>query len=106
MTSTTAKTTTTRHNTNCCVHGCHSRKGADRSIHFHYFPQKHDIRVKIINALGVEEEMNRRKAWEKVLLMDRPATDSLRVCSKHFTIDDYCSEGKTGNYLVFLSDFF
>lgn len=90
-----AASTKRRFNTNCCVYGCHSRKMVDRSIHFHAFPDKNSgIRVKVVNAFGQEETVDKRKAWEKVLRMGKPVTKSMRVCSKHFSNDDYCAKGK------------
>lgn len=84
-----------KYNTNCCVYGCHSRKGSDRRIHFHAFPDKNSgIKVKLTNALGQIEEVDKRKAWEKVLLMGKPVSKFMRVCSKHFTSEDYCAKGK------------
>ncbi|KAJ8914361.1 hypothetical protein NQ315_011349 [Exocentrus adspersus] len=80
-------------NTNCSVYGCHSKKSKDKNIHFHFFPKKGDIRVKIKNRFGVEEEVDRRKAWEKILLMGKSVTKYMRVCSKHFKSEDYCANG-------------
>ncbi|KAJ8910757.1 hypothetical protein NQ315_009062 [Exocentrus adspersus] len=87
-----------RYNTICCVYGCHSRKGKDRSIHFHAFPNKNSgIKVKIINAMDQEENIDKRKAWEKVLLMGKPVSKYMRVCSKHFTSEDYCAKDRRKN---------
>lgn len=83
-----------KYNTNCCVYGCHSRKGADRTIHFHAFPEKESgIVVKMTNTLGQEEKVDKRKAWERVLLMGKPVTQYMRVCSKHFKTEDYLAKG-------------
>nr|CAH7724295.1 unnamed protein product [Callosobruchus chinensis] len=83
-----------KYNTNCSVYGCHSRKAVDRSIHFHGFPDKNSgILVKITNASGREEEMDKRQAWEKVLLMGKPVTKFMKVCSKHFKTTDYLAKG-------------
>lgn len=84
-----------RHNTNCSVYGCHSRKMIDRSVHFHSFPDKNSgIRVQIVNASGATEVIDKRKAWERVLLMGKPVSKYMRVCSRHFTNEDYCAKGK------------
>lgn len=84
----------TVYNTNCCVFGCHSRKGADRNIHFHSFPEKNSgILVKVTDSLGQEEEVDKREAWETVLDMDKPVTKHMRVCSKHFITNDYLAKG-------------
>lgn len=95
-----ASTSKSQHNTNCSVYGCHSRKGRNRDIHFHYFPKKQSgITVKVRNALGVEQSMDKRQAWEQVLLMGKKVTTkSMRVCSKHFKKEDYCAKGI--NYFV------
>lgn len=77
-----------KHNTNCCVYGCHSRKGSDRSIHFHYFPQENE-KVKIINKFGIVEEVNRKGAWVKAINTGKKVTKSMRVCSNNFKITDY-----------------
>ncbi|KAJ8909937.1 hypothetical protein NQ315_005656 [Exocentrus adspersus] len=93
-TSSGGKAKKQRYNTNCCVYGCHSRKGKDRNIHFHAFPNKNSgIKVKLINAMDQEENIDKRKAWEKVLLMGKPVNKYMRVCSKHFTSEDYCAKG-------------
>lgn len=98
MTS-TSKTKPSKHNTNCCVYGCHSRKMFERNIHFHSFPDKNSgILVNIVNAFGNEEKMDKRKAWEKVLLMGKPVTKFMRVCSKHFKNEDYCAKGSVSFY--------
>lgn len=89
-----ASTSKSINNTNCSVYGCHSKKGVNRDIHFHYFPKKQSgITVKIRNALGVEQLVDKRKAWEQVLLMGKKVTKSMRVCSKHFKKEDYCAKG-------------
>ena len=54
--------------------------------------------VTITNLFGVKELIDKRKAWEKILLMEKPVTDSMRVCLPHFKIEDYCL---TGNYLLY-----
>lgn len=95
---TSSTSSKSKYNTNCCVYGCHSRKSADRTIHFHAFPEKASaIRVKITNALGQEEEVDKRKAWEMALLMGKPVTKFMRVCSKHFKSDDYLAKGECIN---------
>lgn len=78
-------------NTNCSVFGCFSKKQNNRSIHFHYIPKANSGVVKIRNDLGEEVVIDRRKAWERVLLLGKPITGHMRVCSKHFQASDYCS---------------
>nr|CAH7736263.1 unnamed protein product [Callosobruchus chinensis] len=81
-------------NTNCCVSGCHSRRGKGSKVHFHHFPPKNsNINVIITNSLGEKETLDKRQAWEKVLCIGRPVTRCSRVCSRHFKEKDYCARG-------------
>lgn len=64
---------------------------------FSLFSQKKKnsgIRVKIVNTSGHEEYIDKRKAWEKAILMGKPVTKNMRVCSKHFKNENYCAKGK------------
>ncbi|KAK4887146.1 hypothetical protein RN001_003417 [Aquatica leii] len=36
----------------------------------------------------MQEKVDRRKAWEKVLLMEKSASNTKRVCSLHFIKED------------------
>jgi hypothetical protein len=45
--------------------------------------------VQIINIFGGKESIDRRKAWEKVLLLRKPARRHMRVCGKHFLREDF-----------------
>lgn len=101
----------TLHNTNCCVYKCSSRKNSNRSLHFHAFPKKGASTVQITNAFGILEKMDQRKAWEKALLMGKPVSQFMRVCSLHFQESDYLAKGKEivfvktwcFEYFIFLS---
>lgn len=62
---------------------------------FIIFPKKNSgIRVKIVNTSEHEEYIDKRKAWEKAILMGKPVTKNMRVCSKHFKNENYCAKGK------------
>ncbi|KAJ8952351.1 hypothetical protein NQ318_017245, partial [Aromia moschata] len=58
-----------------------NQKSADRNIHFHYLPKNNSgIKVKIVKSyprevllfLGQEEELDKRKAWERAILTGKP----------------------------------
>ncbi|XP_044749802.1 THAP domain-containing protein 11-like [Coccinella septempunctata] len=83
----------TLYNCNCCVYNCSSRKGKSRAIHFHKFPKEDASTVHITNSLGMLEKVDRRKEWIKRLLMGKPVTNNMRVCSLHFQDSDYIATG-------------
>lgn len=80
-------------NINCCVYGCHTKKGRDRELSFHRFPQEKAGYVYITNKFGNQEKVDRKKAWELKLLMGKPITPFMRVCSLHFEKNDYILPG-------------
>ncbi|CAH2009417.1 unnamed protein product [Acanthoscelides obtectus] len=65
----------------------------EQTLAFSEFSTESVKRVKITNVLGQEEEVHKRTALEKVLLMGKPVTKNMRVCSKHFREKDYCGTG-------------
>ncbi|KAL1491589.1 hypothetical protein ABEB36_012164 [Hypothenemus hampei] len=83
----------TVYNCNCCVSNCFSRKHKNKSLHFHAFPKQGAAKVNVINAYGLTEQIDRRKAWSKVLLMRKPVSPHMRVCSLHFQENDYLAKG-------------
>ncbi|KAI4455392.1 thap domain protein [Holotrichia oblita] len=74
---------------NCCVYGCHSMKGKNRHLSFHSFPKKDTGCVYITNKFGIQEKVDRKKAWEIKLLMGKRTSTFMRVCSLHFNKDDF-----------------
>lgn len=80
-------------NNNCCVYGCHSKKGREQHLSFHQFPKLNSSYVFITNVFGIKEKVDRRKAWEIKLLMGKPTTSFMQVCSLHFKEDDYILPG-------------
>jgi hypothetical protein len=75
--------------TKCCVHGCHTRRAKTEIPAFITFHAKIGCKVQIINIFGGKESIDRRKAWEKVLLLRKPARRHMRVCGKHFLREDF-----------------
>ncbi|CAH1997631.1 unnamed protein product [Acanthoscelides obtectus] len=86
-----------RYNAYCCVYGCESSRTENPNLYFHTFPKENSgIMIKTINKLGERGTMDKRKAWEKVLLIGQPALQKMRVCSKHFREEDYIFMGPEG----------
>lgn len=68
-------------------------KGRDKHLSFHSFPKENAGDVYITNEFGVQEKVDRRKAWEIKLLMGKRTTTFMRVCSLHFNRDDFILPG-------------
>ena len=64
--------------TNCCVPQCTSYHAKDRSLSFHSFPRKEDL----------------KKQWMHVLKLGKQPGVSARVCSRHFESSDIRNTGK------------
>lgn len=77
----------------CSVYGCNSKACRDLEVRFHKFLDHKKNYVKIKNLVGIEEKVDRRIEWEKVLRMGKKITSNMRVCSLHFTKDDYFAPG-------------
>lgn len=93
MTSTSpSKQKISKHDPNCYVYDCHSKKQKDIKVHFHRFPPKDtDIVVTVKNKLVIEEKVS--KARKNTLLMGNKVTNAKRVSSKRLKNEDYCSKG-------------
>lgn len=78
----------------CCVFGCKSVAKEEPTVRFHNFPKAGESRVKFINKLNRNELVDRRWAWEKMLIMKKYGSPYARVCSLHFKKDDYIFPGK------------
>ncbi|XP_057328915.1 uncharacterized protein LOC130669830 isoform X2 [Microplitis mediator] len=79
----------TKNKTVCCVYGCKSKACRDDTVRFYTFPTANTDFVKVKNEFGEEELIDRREAWIKVLKMGNYISNSMRVCSRHFTKSDY-----------------
>ena len=73
----------------CSVFDCNSRAGKNPELSFHRFPEAGKIKVKCVNKLGLNEIIDRRILWERVLRMGKKVTSNMRVCSLHFVKEDY-----------------
>lgn len=77
----------------CCVPQCRSGKKNDQSLTFHQFPKAGRYRVVLEHKIRKYELVDARKAWEQKLKMEKPASNYIKVCSQHFTEDDYIPRG-------------
>lgn len=75
----------------CCVFGCSSKANRNRSLSFHLFPRKGKRKVKFENQFGQTEEVDIHTAWILKLKMGKLPSKYMRVCSLHFTEQDYKS---------------
>ena len=82
----------------CCVFGCKSYAKTHPRVRFHKIPKSGESKVKIKNIFDNEEELDRRKAWERALKLHKYESDHARVCSLHFCKEDYVLPGKQNNF--------
>lgn len=82
----------------CSVFGCKSKACKNPEIRFHFFPAPNANFVKMINKFGIEEKVDRRKEWEKVLKMGKTVTSNMCVCSLYFKGYDYIASTSKYNY--------
>ncbi|KAH0560854.1 hypothetical protein KQX54_009295 [Cotesia glomerata] len=73
----------------CSVYGCNSKACKNFDVRFHYFPKQSENFIKIQNAFGVDEKIDSRKMWQKVLKIGKSITENMQVCSLHFKKSDY-----------------
>ncbi|KYN49980.1 hypothetical protein ALC62_00007, partial [Cyphomyrmex costatus] len=68
------------------------------------FPQAKKNFIKIVNNSGIEEVIDRRVQWVKVLKIGKKVTPNMCVCSLHFKQEDYITS--TGKIIIFCFLFF
>ncbi|XP_044579939.1 uncharacterized protein LOC123262025 [Cotesia glomerata] len=78
-----------KNKTCCCVYGCNSRSSKNNTIRFYNFPPANSRSVIIKNKFGEDEVIDRRLAWITALKIGNKVTQSKRVCSLHFTVNDF-----------------
>jgi hypothetical protein len=66
----------------------HAERKTERPV-FITFHAANSCKVQIINIFGGKESIDRRKVWEKVLLLKKPARRHMRVIGKHFLREDF-----------------
>lgn len=85
-------------NDNCCVYNCSSTRKKNPDLSFHLFPRPGQ-KIKYIDNYGSEQESNRLKLWEVKLRMGKPVTGSMKVCSLHFSDEDFENSGMLNTFL-------
>lgn len=73
----------------CCVQGCDSQAGRNRNLSFHCFPRAGRIHLIIERTKGKFIIMGLRDVWLKNLKIQTSASAFWKVCSRHFTKEDY-----------------
>ncbi|XP_044744742.1 uncharacterized protein LOC123306688 [Coccinella septempunctata] len=75
----------------CSVSQCKSssRRPSCKGISFHNFPKKNERKVLVQTRLGSEKYMDRRQAWMYVLKIRKTLSKNMKVCSLHFTKEDF-----------------
>lgn len=81
-------------NVYCSVYGCYSKYGSEGVKSFHTFPKKGSGRVKIKNKLGSLDSIDRFEAWKKILKMGKKISETMRICSLHFSDCNYINKSK------------
>lgn len=76
----------------CCVKDCKSRND-DKGLSFHRFPMKGENIVWLENKFGEFEKVDRFNAWRQIVRTKHPYHRFNKICSRHFTEDDYLPQG-------------
>ena len=76
----------------CIVSGCKNKKSGNSHITLHSFPAPKKSVVCLTDHFGNKKEIDRLDAWKLVLKVDSLKKKS-RVCSLHFTKNDYYFPG-------------
>ena len=77
----------------CCVYGCSSTYNSEGVKSFHSFPAKGSGNVKVKNKLGIKESIDRHLAWKLRLKMGKEVSKYMKVCSLHFSDNNYFNTG-------------
>lgn len=77
------------------VFGCKPFYSTNENISFHVFPKDNEPKVLWTNKMGIKELADRRRVWAMNLRMGKDALQKtqLRVCSLHFTENDFMPSG-------------
>ncbi|XP_046472614.1 uncharacterized protein [Neodiprion pinetum] len=78
-----------KNKTVCCVYGCNSKSSKNNTVRFYAFPSANSSFVVIKNKFGEDEVIDRRLVWIKALKIGNKVTQSKKVCSLHFTKNDF-----------------
>lgn len=78
----------------CSVPQCTSWAKRNPELSFHLFPEAGKQRVWMETKLGNKVMIDRQKAWVLKLKIGKPVSKYMKVCSLHFTDNDYFNRGK------------
>ncbi|CAD6217986.1 GSCOCG00012908001-RA-CDS [Cotesia congregata] len=78
-----------KNKTFCSVYGCNSKSSKNNTVRFYTFPPANSSFVVIKNKFGEDEVIDRRIAWIKALKIGNDVTQFKKVCSLHFTKNDF-----------------
>lgn len=78
----------------CYVPNCTSRGKQEKSVKFHKFPTNKQLTALRVNLFNQKEQVCVYDEWQRLLRIDE-IKKSTRVCSAHFTPEDYFFPGKT-----------
>ncbi|KAJ8948424.1 hypothetical protein NQ318_007947, partial [Aromia moschata] len=78
-----------RKNDYCCVPRCSFWIKRDPQVSFHIFPEQEKHQVSLVNKFGQKERIDKRNAWILKLRIGKPVSKFMKVCSLHFTEEDY-----------------
>ena len=77
----------------CIVKEWNSKKSENSTISFHTLPAPNKTSVIITDYFGNEKKIDKLEAWKSALKITTFSKFS-RICSLHFTNDDYILPGK------------
>ena len=77
----------------CSVFNCSSIRKKNPDLSFHLFPKEGE-KIRVLDDFGIAEVCDRRKLWGMKLKIEKKINNSMAVCSRHFTQDDYECSGK------------
>ena len=72
----------------CAVNSCKSKSRKNEDLSYHFFPPAGRNWIKIYNYFGNPEKIDVLVAWKKAT-KTRDIESRLRVCSRHFTKEDF-----------------
>lgn len=85
----------------CSALNCPNTTERNPNFFFHSIPKTGEC-VSLENKFGIIEKYDRRAVWDKRLKLSKKITRSSKVCSYHFTKDDYLFPGLVLSYNIVL----
>ncbi|CAH1102565.1 unnamed protein product [Psylliodes chrysocephalus] len=76
----------------CSVYNCSSYRKKCPELSFHFFPKPNE-KILVTDEQGRMQLCNRLKIWIAKLQMKNPVHKRMKICSRHFTNDDFVLKG-------------